>query len=100
MFEQLKQNLFPKEEKDEDLLRGLLAAAVNYAEKQQNLDDGYYATHQMAETTRQAVIMLASHWYESRDGGTGGFFANTPAAAESVRKAVDSLLALGRTWKI
>lgn len=100
MLEQLKQNLFPQEEKDEELLKELLAAAVNYAESKQNLDDGYYAAHQMPQTTRQAVIMLALHWYDSRDGGTGGFFANTPAAADEVQKAVDRLLACGKDWKI
>ncbi len=30
----------------------------------------------MPATTEQAVIMLASHFYESRDGSTGGFFAD------------------------
>ena len=30
----------------------------------------------MPATPEQAVIMLASHFYESRDGSTGGFFAD------------------------
>ena len=33
----------------------------------------------MPPTTEQAVIMLSSHFYESRDGSTGGFFADKRA---------------------
>lgn len=100
MLEQLKANLIKEDNADDDLLREILAAAVNYAENVQNLGEGYYAEHSMSSSTRQAIIMLASHWYESRDGGTGGFFQNTPAAAESVRKAVDDLLKCTKDWKI
>ena len=32
----------------------------------------------MPPTTEQAVIMLSSHFYESRDGSTGGFLRTTP----------------------
>lgn len=44
--------------------------------------------------------MLASSWYESRDGGTGGMFANTAAAAERSTIAIDNLLRLDRDWKV
>jgi len=31
----------------------------------------------MSPVTEQAVIMLSSHFYESRDGSNRGFFADT-----------------------
>ncbi len=36
----------------------------------------------MPPTTEQAVIMLSSHFYESRDGSTGGFFADNVQAGQ------------------
>lgn len=100
MLEQLKANLIKEDNADDNLLREILAAAVDYAESVQHLGEGYYTEHAMSSSTRQAVIMLASHWYESRDGGTGGFFQNTPAAADSVRKAVDDLLKCKKNWEV
>ena len=38
----------------------------------------------MPETTKQAVIMLVSHFYESRDGSTGGFFADNVNASKAM----------------
>ena len=54
----------------------------------------------MSETTYQAVIMLASHLYESRDGSTGGFFADNVQASQQVWTVVNSLLRLDRDWKV
>ena len=54
----------------------------------------------MSATTKQAIIMLASHFYESRDGSTGGFFANTPNASEQVWNTVNLLLRMDRNWKV
>ena len=54
----------------------------------------------MPATTEQAVIMLASHFYESRDGSTGGFFANSPGAAQQVWNTVNLLLRLDRDWRV
>ena len=39
-----------------------------------------------------AVIMLSSHFYESRDGSTGGFFADNTGAAQQVWNTVNLLL--------
>ena len=39
---------------------------------------GHYKENPMPATTEQAVIMLSSHFYESRDGSTGGFLRITP----------------------
>ena len=100
MLDQLKQNLVLHDDSDDDFLRELLAASVRYAEKYQHVGAGFYATHPMPPTTRQAVIMLASHWYESRDGGTAGFFGDSPAAAEHVMKSVDNLLTCEQEWVV
>ena len=64
------------------------------------LDKGYYAEHEMSETTEQAVIMLASHLYESRDGSTGGFFADNVQASQQAWNTVNLLLRLDRDWKV
>ena len=54
----------------------------------------------MPTTTEQAVIMLASHFYESRDGSTGGFFADSTNASAQVWNTVNLLLRLDRNWKV
>ena len=78
----VKQNLILEHTADDTLLERYIIAAVSYAESYQHLPEGYYGKNAMPATTEQAVIMLSSHFYESRDGSTGGFFAdNTNAAA-------------------
>jgi hypothetical protein len=54
----------------------------------------------MPPTTEQAVIMLASHFYESRDGSTGGFFSDNVQAGKQVWETVNLLLRLDRNWKV
>ena len=54
----------------------------------------------MPATTEQAVIMLASHFYESRDGSTGGFFADNVQAGQQTWAVVNTLLRLDRDWKV
>lgn len=54
----------------------------------------------MSGATRQGIVMLASHFYESRDGATAGFWADKPEAARAVWTAVNNLLRLDRDWKI
>ena len=54
----------------------------------------------MPATTEQAVIMLASHFYESRDGSTGGLFGDSLQAASQVWNTVNLLLRLDRNWKV
>lgn len=77
-----------------------IAAAVSYAESYQHIEAGYYAGNAMPPTTEQAVIMLASHFYESRDGSTGGFFADNVQAGRQVWDTVNLLLRLDREWKV
>ena len=66
---------------------------------------GYTGEHNATElvmppTTEQAVVMLASHFYESRDGSTAGFFNDNPNAAKQVWNTVDLLLRLDRRWRV
>lgn len=100
LLKQVKANLIIEYDTDNDLIQGYIRAAVEYAEKYQHRPQKYYQREPMPETTRQAVIMLASHFYESRDGSTGGFFSDNPAAAQETQSAVDKLLKLDRDWKV
>lgn len=96
----IKRNLIITFNDDDTLIAGYASAAVAYAEKYQHLEQGYYAENTMPPTTEQAVIMLASHFYESRDGSTGGFFADNTQAGEQTFTAVNRLLRLDRDWKV
>ena len=96
----LKQNLILEHSADDTLLQSYLTAAVAYAESYQHIPEGTYKETAMPATTEQAVIMLASHFYESRDGSTGGFFADNPGAATQVWNTVNLLLRLDRDWKV
>lgn len=102
MLELLMQNLVLQGASvgDMSLLQSQLVAAISYAEEYQHVGAGFYTVNPMPDTTRQAVIMLASHWYLSRDGSTGGFFADSPAAAERTMKSVHDLLSGQKEWKI
>ena len=101
LLEKVKLNLLIDFNDDDDLISRCISAAVNYAEGYQHLGTGYYTSSEdMSPCTEQAVIMLASHFYESRDGSTGGFFADSVQASEQVTKSVDALLRLDRDWKV
>lgn len=100
LLDDVKRNLVLEHDEDDFLLHGYISSAVDYAVKYQHLDDGYYGTHPMSPSTRQAVIMLASHLYESRDGATGGFFYDNFQAAEQSMTAINNLLRLDREWKV
>ena len=96
----VKHNLILETSEDDDLLTSLISAAVDYATDYQHLPTGHYKDHEASQTTKQAVIMLASHFYESRDGSTAGFWGDNPQAAGSVWDAVNRLLRLDREWKV
>lgn len=100
LLSKVKQNLILEHSADDDLLQMFITAAVSYAESYQHIPEGYYADNPMPATTEQAVIMLASHFYESRDGSTGGFFADNPQAAQQTWNTVNLLLRLDRDWKV
>ena len=100
LLPKVKANLILEHGADDDLLRGLIRAAVSYAESYQHNAAGSYEVNAMPPTTEQAVIMLSSHFYESRDGSTAGFFADSVQAGQQVWNTVNLLLRLDRNWKV
>lgn len=100
LLDKVKLNLILEHNEDDELLGMYIAAAITYAESYQHLDKDFYTEHEMSETTEQAVIMLASHLYESRDGSTGGFYADNVQASQQAWTAVNTLLRLDRDWKV
>ncbi|MFC0475608.1 head-tail connector protein [Robertmurraya beringensis] len=92
----VKQNLILNHDEDDVLLSGFITAAVSYAESYQKKSEGFYQETPMHPTTEQAVIMLSSHFYESRDGSTGGFFADNVEASKQVWNVVNMLLRLNK----
>ena len=100
LLEKVKANLIITYSADDALLKSYITAAVSYAESYQHIPEGYYKENPMPPTTEQAVIMLASHFYESRDGSTGGFFADNTSAAQQVWNTVNLLLRLDRRWQV
>ena len=100
LLKQVKTNLVLEFDDDDALLEMYIAAAVSYAEKYQHRYDGYYTNEPLSMTTRQAVILLASHFYESRDGSTGGFFGDNTNAAIQIWNTVNTLLRLDRDWQV
>ena len=100
LLDKVKANLILTHDADDELLESYITAAVSYAESYQHIEAGYYGENAMPPTTEQAVIMLVSHFYESRDGSTGGFFADNVSAGKQVWDTVNLLLRLDRDWKV
>ena len=100
LLQKVKQNLILEHNEDDELLKMYITAAVSYAESYQHIPKNFYSENPMPPTTEQAVIMLASHFYESRDGSTGGFFADSTNASAQVWNTVNLLLRLDRRWQV
>jgi len=102
LLQKTKANLILQHDEDDASLLGYIAAAVSYAETYQHRPENYYSKrgNNMAAVTEQAVIMLSSHFYESRDGSTGGFFADNVSAAAQVWNTVNRLLAMDKQWEV
>ena len=100
LLSRVKENLIISFNDDDNLILSFITAAIEYAESYQHLEVNYYANNAMGETTKQGIIMLASYFYESRDGSSGGFFASSAAASEQTWKTVNTLLRLDRNWKV
>ncbi|WP_075979918.1 head-tail connector protein [Bacillus massilinigeriensis] len=96
LLSKVKQNLILNHDEDDVLLSSFITAAVSYAESYQKKPDGFYKENPLHPTTEQAVIMLSSHFYESRDGSTGGFFADNVEASKQVWNVVNMLLRLNK----
>ena len=97
LLPKVKANLILPHDEDDELLRGFIRAALDYAESYQKRQ---YRRGRLPPSTEQAVIMLTTHFYEARDGGTGGFFSDRPSAAKQVWEAVNRLLAMGKRWEM
>ena len=100
LLPKVKANLILEHDKDDAMLGEFITAAVDYAESFQHIRTGTYAKKPMPPTTQQAVIMLASHFYESRDGSTAGFYADNVQAGQQVWNTVNNLLRMNRNWKV
>lgn len=100
LLNQVKANLMVTHSEDDALIESFITAAVSYAESYQHVEEGYYSSNDMPATTKQAVIMLSSHFYESRDGSTAGFYNDNPNASDQVWHTVNLLLRLDRRWKV
>ena len=98
LLSKVKANLILDHDQDDEPLLGFIRAAVSYAESYQHRDAGHYIKNPLPPTTEQAVIMLAGHFYESRDGSTAGFFGDSVAAGRQVWDTVNMLLRLSRDW--
>ena len=100
LLEKVKKNLIISHNEDDDLIIEYIKAAICYAESYQKIGVGYYLENPMPPTTERAIVMLSSHFYESRDGSTGGFFADNVSAANQVWTTVNMLLRLDKNWQI
>jgi hypothetical protein len=95
LLEAVKANLIVEHDADDELILGHIRAALDYAAGYQKRT---YGRGKLPAVTQQAVIMLASHFYESRDGSTAGFYADNVQASAQVWTTVNNLLRLDRDW--
>jgi len=100
LLPKVKANLIIEHDEDDDLLATYISAAISYAEAYQHIPAGAYVDNDMPPTTEQAVIMLSSHFYESRDGSTAGFYADSVQASAQVWNTVNTLLRFDRCWGV
>ena len=100
LLSKVKANLILEHTADDELLKSYITAAVSYAESYQHIPEGYYKENTMPPTTEQAVIMLSSHFYESRDGSTGGFFADNTGVAQQEYYKEMYLTDIERKWGV
>jgi len=84
-----------------DLARvdGLVRSAVAYAEKYQKAEPDSYQKDGITENEERAIIMLATHYYESPDGGAGGLFS-TETSGKATWNVVHRLLYFDRRLRI
>jgi len=100
LLSRVKANLILDHSEDDELLIGFIRAAVSYAESFQHRPAGYYAKAPLPPTTEQAIVMLAGHLYESRDGSTAGYFGDNVQAGRQVWDTCNMLLRLDRAWQL
>lgn len=73
LLTKVKENLILEHSADDGVIERFITAAASYAESYQHISAGFYSANAMPVPTEQAVIMLALHFYGSRDSSTGGF---------------------------
>lgn len=100
LIEKVKKNLILGHSEDDELLQSYIDAAVSYAASYQKKPENYYSENLMSATTEQAVIMLSSHFFESRDGSTAGFWGDNVQASQQVWNTVNLLLKLEKNWSL
>jgi hypothetical protein len=92
----VKANLILAHNEDDELLRTYICAAIDYAKTYQKVE----SYDVLPPTTELGIVMLSTHFYESRDGSTGGFFADNTNAAKATWETVNRLLALNRNIEV
>ena len=102
LLEKVKANLILEHSEDDVLLEEFIKSAVDYAERFQHVkyDAENGSENKMPPTTEQAIVVLSSHFYESRDGSTGGFFADNVNASQRVWDVVNRLLRQNKKWSV
>lgn len=85
---------------EDDFLSDLIHAGIDYSQRYQNKDYTLDDYTEMPNATKQAVLMLATHFYESRDLATGGYFNDTALAGSNARSAIDRLLSMHKDWQV
>ena len=95
LLSKVKANLILTHDEDDNLLRGYIRAAVGYAEGYQKKT----LKGTLPPATEHAIIILSSHFYESRDGSADGFFGDNVGAAAQVWQTVHRLLAIEKGWE-
>lgn len=94
LLPKVKANLIIDHKDDDELLCNLIRSALDYAENYQRVK----YKRKLPPSTEQAIIMLSSFWYESRDGGSGGFMSS--AKGDEILKSINWLLALNKSWSL
>jgi hypothetical protein len=92
----VKANLVIEHNADDELLLGYIRAAVDYAESYQKRK----YRRKLPPSTEQAIVILASNFYESRDGSTAGFFADNVGAGNAVWTAARRLLDMHKFFEV
>ena len=96
LHRKVKANLYLEHSHDDALLQSFIVASVNYAESFQHIPTGTYTTNLMSPTTEQAVIMLASHFYEHRGNTIGDFYTACLQTKQQIWDTINMLLWLDR----
>lgn len=100
LLPKVKENLNVDFDNDDEHILRLTHSAIEYAQRYQNkvYPQAYKTTADVPHSTVQGIIMLASHWYESRDGSTAGYFSNTQGSM--VVQAAERLFSAHKDWKV